>query len=261
MFLVVLAASAVVRPELIPWLIRISVVWNIQHWVAQSYGLGLIYIARSGFPLTRAERQSLWLACQLLILLAVTRVLAYPHLEVRDFCGIDVPPIAFISVEVQSYLSSASYAVLTLLSLFLTVRFVKQRKCPPLAVFALYATIFKVTLTSYGNFLYLWLFGLPFFHALQYLAITTTYHVNERESALASDEPATLMSPVARDYYLKLFFASVVLYTATPWLLQKMGIPAPNAMALFILIINFHHVFSDAFIWKLKDPQVRQFLK
>ncbi len=261
LILLSLSCVALAQPWLIPWMARVALIWNIQHWVAQCYGIGSIYLSRTNFSLSSMERRSVWLACQMLILLAVAQVLAYPQLEPSDYFGIPVFPITFITVEAERVITAGCRLGLAIIATFLAVRFIKQKRFPSLPVVLLYATIFKVTLMSFGANLYLWFFGLPFFHGLQYLVITTTFHAKEKSlSASSTLRLDQLWSPELRRYYGKLFIFGAIAYAAVPRLLEIAGVPAPNAEALVILTLNLHHVFTDAFIWKLKDPNVRKLL-
>lgn len=258
---VLLLIGAVIQPELIAWYVRVTVIWNIQHWVAQSYGLGMLYCSRANFNLSKIEKKLWWIACQLLILWAGVKILAFPESQAMRYFGIPVLPIAFASEEVFQFTELICLGSWAIIAAVLARGWVKAKQMPPLAVIVLYITIFRITTMSFAANLDIWLFALPLFHGLQYLVLTTKYYAKEHgviHSPGTSFWKSIVSSKVMRRYYGGLVAAGGAVYLGGPQLLRLFGLPVENATALVFLLFNFQHILIDAFIWRLKDPAVRE---
>lgn len=94
-------------------------------------------------------------------------------------------------------------------------------------------------------------FLLQFFHAFQYLMFPVRVELNEYT-------PETRRSHHMIAYYVILVALG---YIAFEWssfdAIPKELIPAGTAV---MMIINLHHYFIDAVIWKIREPEVRQAL-
>lgn len=256
----VLLVGAVMQPALIPWYARVTVIWNIQHWVAQCYGLGLLYCARANFGLSPVEKKLLWISCQVLILWAAVKVLAFPETQAAQIAGIPITPIAFVSADFFQGTERVCLGVWGAIAAFLTYGWAKAKRIPPLPVVALFATIFRITMMSFKGNVDLWLFGLPLFHALQYLVLTSRYHAKEKGIVETPETPywkVMFSAKEMRNYYGGLVASAAALYLGLPLLLRGVGLPTENATALTFLLLNFQHILTDAFIWRLRDPAVR----
>lgn len=255
-----LLVGAAVQPSLIPWYVRVTVIWNVQHWVAQCYGLGLLYCSRASFSLSKVEKNLLWTSCQVLILWAAVKVLAFPETQAASFCGVPITPIAFVSADFFQWTEQLCLGTWGAIAAVLTYGWAKSKRIPPLAMVALFATIFRITMMSYTGNVDLWLFGLPLFHALQYLVLTSRYHAKEQGIVESPEIPhwkAMLASNKMRTYYGGLVASGAALYLGLPLLLRGVGLPIESATALTFLLLNFQHILTDAFIWRLRDPAVR----
>lgn len=258
-----LLVAAVSQPWLIPWYVRVSIIWNIHHWIAQSYGIGMIYFGRAGIKLGTLDRKLLWGACQLLFFWAMAKILAFPENQPRDYQGIPVAPTIMLSQEFCAVVEKVCLTGGAAIAIWLAIEWSRKRLVPPLPVVLLYATIFRITTSSFNYNVDLWFYGLPLFHALQYLVVTARYHANERGIFADGEFPVwaeLIRSKDMRNYYLGLLIVSSTLYVGLPLFLQACGVAATNSLALTFLLLNFQHIVADSFIWRLKDPGVRRYL-
>jgi hypothetical protein len=61
-------------------------------------------------------------------------------------------------------------------------------------------------------------------------------------------------------YFAILVVAGLLVSDTLPRVLSGFGLQAAVTYAAVYASINFHHYFTDALIWKLKDPKVRKLL-
>lgn len=259
---------AAIRPDVIPWYVRISAIWNVQHWVAQSYGISCVYMMRAKIELSSKDKSVLRVMCYLLWALVAVRILAFPQMQQLDYVGITIAPVCLIPPEAARILEQFLLNSIGAVVLYLLLRCCTLKRMPPLAVLALWATTLRITTFPFSSFAFIWSYGLPFFHSLQYLVISSSFYLKEREAM-----PATISStrrqpfiatcwqtfklPNVRAYYVFLIIISAMIYTLLPILVAQCGMPMTNATALVLLLLNLHHILTDGIIWRLRDPDVR----
>lgn len=251
----------IMDPTWLSWAVRLNGIVTMQHWVAQCYGIGMIYFSRAGFPIGKADRNIIWTLCQLLIGLVTVRFLSSPLAQLNFSMGVSIEPVHFISTELASGLDAFIYASSAVLMSVLAIRWFKARLMPPLAVIALFVTIYRIGLNSADSCVNLFYYGLPFFHSLQYLLVASHFHARENQ-ILGKHEAfgwnTMFGTKKMQKYFFLLALIGGAVYVSAPYVLQHLGIPYGTALVLSFIAFNMHHVFSDAFIWRLREPSVRE---
>ena len=102
----------------------------------------------------------------------------------------------------------------------------------------------------------------PFFHCLQYLVIVAYFHFRERRAV----DPELNTGGFVRSgwfvrYYLFLILLGWAMFEALPVGLEQVGLTTYTlAAATVTAFINLHHFILDAYIWKLRKPEVSNLL-
>ncbi len=122
------------------------------------------------------------------------------------------------------------------------------------------------TLLTCGMFLTLgrglsdvmWLFVPNFFHSTQYLAIVLAER-NKKESETNPSRTFLQNFEQMGDCFGEFFLLGLLLFTALPFVISKLGFPFYLASALVFFALSFHHFAADACIWKpkTKSKQLR----
>jgi hypothetical protein len=235
---------AVARPEgLGTTLTALYLTWSPFHYGAQAYGLALMYAYRSGCAPTVREKQLVRAAClapfvaQILIArgLGVDWILTQAG-AAADWSWLRLPAgrmLAWVApllmVVVFARMAAARRATLPLISMCVVIsNSIWLLWMPALDAFA-YATIF---------------------HALQYLAIVTIFHVkNQQREGTAGPGWAYH----AGSFYLRCLLLGYLLFQILPLAYVLLGFGLAESALIVITIINLHHFIVDAYIWKLRQ--------
>jgi hypothetical protein len=92
---------------------------------------------------------------------------------------------------------------------------------------------------------------------------TTAYHLKERglPEGLPPNQIASLLQTEETYRYLGfLLIAGLALFMGLPQMLAQFGFNLTTATAVIFTTAQFHHVLTDAAIWKMKDPKLRNLL-
>lgn len=252
--------AAVYNPKLLPWLVQITLAWNFQHWIAQSYGIGLIYLSRAKFALSNLDRKLLWICCQLLIVVGIVKSEVFSSTEITFVNGtFSVVPL--LPKWLISPLELSAFAIWTPICIYLVCKWIKLKKLPPLAATVMAITIVRIVLNSSSSCVNLLVYGLPFFHSLQYLVVSSRFNISEHNIFPSREFPSLsimIRSPKLVQYVVLLVLMGWLAYGGSQLVLEKLGMSAllPSFVLYMVILLNNHHVISDAFIWKLKDPEV-----
>ena len=89
------------------------------------------------------------------------------------------------------------------------------------------------------------------FHALQYLSFPIRVELNEYTNPLHKWRHMTFYYVVLVVFGLLAFNWASLLQAPKPW---------PQFAFAIVIAVNLHHYFTDAVIWKIRNPAVRQSL-
>jgi len=261
-FLLSLASVSVTHKEVAQTFVKISIFWGIQHYIAQTFGVVLIYCMKRNYKLDPTERfvfQGLMRSMMCFIWLRILSVPAYGHIE--NFMGMEVPfwgPLPPLVVDIGQWVFTLF--ALAFISLLIG-RLVVKKQFFPLPGLISIISLAAVVMSPRNGF---YLLGVVFYHASQYLAITFSYYLKEKHLLFNPNMPLDLLprfvSPRGLIYFAILISVGYFCNFTLPNLLIKGGLPDALALCTVYATLNCQHYFSDALIWRIRDPKVRQLL-
>ncbi|MBS1995310.1 MAG: hypothetical protein JSS86_03325 [Cyanobacteria bacterium SZAS LIN-2] len=242
--------------------VKITLLWVVQHYIAQTFGVVLIYCLKRDYKLSDRERfifQGLMRSLMYFVLIRMLTVPAYGRIE--NFMGLEVPfwgPLPPILVDISQWIFVGFSAA------FIYVfgkRFLTKKEAFPLPGLLAIVTVAAVTLSPRNGF---YLLGVTFYHASQYLAITFSYFLKEKSLNKAGDVPVNLLPHLISKPAI-IYFAAIVAvgYVSTftlPVYMIKNGLPDALVLCTVYALLNCHHFLADALIWRIRDPKVRKLL-
>ncbi|HEY9716197.1 MAG TPA: hypothetical protein V6C69_01905 [Trichormus sp.] len=257
---IALATQALFSPTFTGFLLLATLVWSLQHLLAQSYGIVLIYCYKRNYILSKYEKQSLiWLINSTIVYLII-RLFSLPITN-RPIVGGNLP--AWLGQLPDLFLTGATVAlqIATVWFAFLVVRkWKREGKIFPLPALLTLCTSLMIPTVSANPLFAVLVQNL--FHSTQYNVVTVAYYLKER--GLPADLPLSqihtqLLKKPAINYYCFLLVLGVTLSVVFPVCLVFVGFQATAATVCYCAV-NLHHYFADAAIWKLRDPEVRKLL-
>jgi len=254
----VLLTFATVAGLLVPTVAKIEAVLYlvlvIHHYMAQSYGITMMYCARAGLRLSERDK----LLPQSILYMAVTVAIAQQftaELQRQSFLGIPLFRMDLLPSDVVLALQF----VLIGLVVALLGQTIMQSKFSPDKVMPLPAVttlVLTAVLLTVGNRLndVVWLFLPHLLHSTQYLSVVLAYHLKkDTESAVAE-----IFDPIERmsSRFIKYFLVGLVFFTGLPIAVSALGFSLTLCNAVVFFGLSFHHFAADACIWKLKNKTV-----
>jgi len=234
----------------------------VQHYIAQTFGVVLIYCMKRNFVLSKIERAVVqWLLRSLMffVILRMFTVPAYGHL--KNFLGMEIPfygPLPFWPMYTAAF-------VLTLCCLafvFLIVaRYLRTKQIFPLPALVTIFSVAALTLSQRDAF---FLLGVTFYHASQYLAVTYSYFL--KEEAQKEGRPITgshlkeFLQGRSLGYIVVLVAAGFMLSIGLPQGMIRNGVTENICLCVLYSMSNCHHFLTDAFVWRIRKKEVRELL-
>lgn len=258
---IALAIGAWNSPAVLATIATVSFLWNIQHWVSQSYGVSLIYCYKRSYRLNKLEQRVFWLLMNAMTMFVVIRHFTYKTWNF-NYVGIDLP---FYGV-IPPWVLSGWYALLALCCILfagvLVRKAVKDNQLFPFpALLVILTTAALVWALSRKGVPDLWMYGVIFFHGAQYLAVTTSYFLKERSVTINSTTVwSALSSSKCLCYLGLLFMIGVFMYLGIPSLFWHLKFDYIRVSAIAVIIYNLQHFATDFAIWRMKDPETRKLL-
>lgn len=244
----------------VPLMLLGYLVWVIQHYSSQCYGITLIYCYKRGYPLGATHKQLVRLLYQATAAVAIVRRFTWPDWGVRVFLGYAVPswtlPMPFL------WAANALFAVTLAANVVVTVKTARDTgRTPPLPALVLTGSTLAFLLMS-GWFSGLLALYVPaVFHGSQYLAVAASYHLKDGAAPPShAGMWAALRSSTGAFYVLLVILGGAFIYVGMPRILEEMGLKFATAMASIFAVVNFHHFLTDRAIWRLRDPRTREIL-
>jgi hypothetical protein len=245
-----LVAVAVAFPEHIGAnLNALYFTWSPYHYAAQAYGLAVMYCYRSSCGLTDRDKWGIRLACLPPFLLAF---LSFPASGLEWF----VSPATILdhqALHVARQLARVGLIVLTFASPLAVVLYFRRmgRSLPAISVLVILANgIWWVVLPYLQAFVWA-----TVFHGVQYLAIISIFHVNERLKQPSNRRPWWFHGLW---FYARCLGLGYVLFQVLPLGYEAVGFGWAASSTLVVAAINLHHFIVDAYIWRLrKDPNYK----
>lgn len=242
--------------------LQIIFAWGVQHWLAQTYGIALIYCYKRDYRLSKAEREIMHAMVRAAIIYLWFR-LFYKELDGPHFTlGAQFTPLYFI----PDWLYNLSLTVLLLsMAVFAVMvirKFILEKRFFPLPALANLLTLMLLPFLAHDTRIVISALASPFFHSSQYLVVTAAFYL--KEHSLAPLKPSQisrlLFSRTFAKYFAVVFTAGLFLCILLPYSMTYLGIAKSLAFPTVYVMLNFHHFITDAYIWKLRDPDLQRLL-
>jgi len=233
-------------------LVYLMLVWH--HYMAQSYGIAMMYCARAGMHLLAKDKFLARAILHIAVTVAITQQFT-PDWQRTSFLNIPLAPMAFMPTNVVCILQG--FLVITIAA-FLIEQLGRRRRGAinmPLPAMATLLTCGLFLTLGRGLSDLMWLFVPNFFHSTQYLAVVLA----ERHKKESDNNPSrTFLKSFEHlgDCFGEFFLLGLLLFSALPFVISRLGFPFYLTSALVFFALSFHHFAADACIWKpKKKPQ------
>jgi len=257
---VALAFGAMVVPGMASVLMKLYLLMVPHHFMAQAFGIAMLYCMKRGYKVSKWEREALLLFCRSVTVYAMLRQLTYKEWSPNSFIGIPVPfwgPLPdWICVSAEQFLFFATIVTCTLF-LVRTIRTGELFPVPAQLTLLTGVSAFVMGPAATGVY---WLYVSAFFHGAQYLMVITAQRIKEDglpEGMSTHKIARRLCTRSTFKFAAAILLVSFTLHTLLPRGLQLGGVDMVSAFAGIFLAINFFHIITDGAIWKLRDPKVR----
>ncbi|HSB61136.1 MAG TPA: hypothetical protein VLI67_05415 [Vicinamibacteria bacterium] len=240
--LAVLVVAIAFAERLGSHLMNLYLTWSPYHYAAQAYGLAVMYCYRSGVQIDDRDRRLFRAACLAPFLYAFLKgpgvgiewllpwqVLGEPHVDAA-----------------RQVLKAAMAAAAALLppALYLRAR-ARGRPLPLISLLVIVSNAVWWLVLLYVD-AFAWA---TVFHGLQYLAIVTIFHVQER---LRLPGNARRAGHHAAIFLLASVALAYLLFHAWPYAFVLAGFGPVESVMLVVATVNIHHFVVDAYIWRLR---------
>ncbi len=241
---------------------KITLVWLVQHYIAQTFGVVLIYCMKRNFELSKIERGVVqWLLRSLMffVILRMFTVPAYGHL--KDFLGMEIPfygPLPFWPMYTAAFiLTLCCFAFVGLM----VARYVRKKQIFPLPALVTIFSVAALTLSQRDAF---FLLGVTFYHASQYLAVTYSYFLKEEAQkegrTISGSHLKEFLNLRSLGYIVLLVCAGFMLSIGLPQGMIRNGVTENICLCVLYSMSNCHHFLTDAFVWRIRKKEVRELL-
>lgn len=246
-----------------PIMAKVYLVWVVQHFTAQTYGMTLLYCYKNNYILTNFEKIVLASVLNLTAIQTILRQFTFEDWNGNGFLAQIIPFWGPLPVWV--YQTSLVLLTIAICAFCLIVlrKLVRERLFLPLPAALMLLTGVAIFLVGKDVAGILWLYVPAFFHGAQYVVLTTAQHLKEQglPEGMSTDQMWQLLNQSAGLKYIgTLILGAVAIYIGVPRLLQDCGFDYTLAFATIFCAVNLHHFLTDQAIWKLRDPKLRKSL-
>lgn len=197
---------------------------------------------------------------QSLTVYAILRQFADPFKFRASFFGNRLPVWGPISPEALQIAHVAFMVVLFAFAMVIAKKALRERSYLPLPACLLVAAVLLVGFLGGQASGVLSLYIPAFFHGSQYLVVGAAAHLRGRGISLPETARLVglLVNLTLREYWMNLVILATAIFALLAQCIALLGISFPVAFFGVFVTVNFHHFLADAFLWKLRDPVVRQ---
>lgn len=256
-----LAVVGITVPGVTPVLVKIYLLMVPHHFIAQTFGIAMLYCMKRGYKIGHWERQVLMFFLRCVTWFAVLRQLTYKEWSGADFLMVPIPfwgPLPEIFCTAAEYAMMSSAVLLCAMVLWRTLKTGEMLPFPAQLTILTGVSAFVLGPVATGFF---WLYVSAYFHGAQYLMVVTAQRI--KEHGLPEGMPTSKIgeqlfrAPALR--FLGLTAAlSFGIYSFTPQVLRYSGIEFMTSAAVIFTTVNFFHIITDGALWKLRDSKTRE---
>jgi hypothetical protein len=242
-----------------PIFAKVYIIWVMQHWMSQIYGIGLIYFYRTKYPLDGVTKKLYWLVLHLTGLVVVLQV-CLPESAHAFF----LVPLPFWGPIPRWIYDTASYAFFVsagALLISLAYKLLRYRVWPPLPAVVLTLTGVCIQLPHISVLNATKIYSLGFFHGAQYLIVSAAVYLKETAPAGYPVDKIgrRLWQATGIAYWSKMIVGGILIYTIVPKAIQDFTrIPISQSFPIIFGAVNFHHFIVDGTIWKLRKSHIKK---
>ncbi len=245
------------------WGVRLSFILGFYHWLAQSYGVSLIYCFKRGYFLNNNEKRILHAVFQSLTLYTWARLGTSIESGQFELGQAKVLFVPFLPDWTYAATQFAFEACLLLFVGMVVLKYVRTRALYPLPALVLLAsTVVFYTLTPI-MFSLLAYFLAAYYHASQSWCVTTSFYWKNR-GLPAGVTYSTIWKVFHKratwGYFALLMVFTELIFRVLPRIIALGGINLTVCFAAVAVVFSIHHFLSDAAIWKLRNPKFRKML-
>jgi hypothetical protein len=255
-----LAAIGMMDTWLTAIMVKIYLLIVPHHFMAQAFGIAMLYCMKRGYKVGKWERAAILLFVRCVTIYAMLRQLTYREWSGSSFLGIIIPFWQIVPEWVTSTAQDALLYSAILVCGFIVFRTLKSGEIFPFpAQLVLLTCVSAFVLGPQATGIY-WLYVSAFFHGAQYLMVVTAQRIKESglPEGVSPHQIARLLFRAPALKFLGLVgLISVSLYTVLPQILRLSGVEYIGAAAAIFTTVNFFHIITDGALWKLRDPQLR----
>lgn len=257
------SAYALQHPDFVPILVKITLCWLLQHYVAQTYGVAMIYCLKNDYQMSGTQKLILQNMLRLLTIFVITRMFYSPAYGALDFLGLKLPLMG----PIPAYFVWGSCTLLIIFVILFLISVIQQavltkKIFPPQALFMILSL---AALLSFERTTPFFVLGVSFYHGSQYLAITYSYYLKESaqkegrklEPHQVLNEFLTFRSIVYYAFIISLGFVTGLIF---PQGMVRLGFSEAVVIGTFYSVFNCHHFLADALLWRIRNPKVRELL-
>jgi hypothetical protein len=229
----------------------VYVSWSAYHYAAQTFGLSIMYARRSGCRISDGEKQFLRAAC--------LAPFVYAILGPNNGFALFIPPAIYGSPVLAS-LREGLRAILLLVivagPLGLAARKWRRHDALPLMSLVLVFTNALWWVVFVPTDAFIWA---ALSHGLQYLVIAIVFYAKDEGQATTGAARTSRPRGLAHHavtFYVASAALAFALYYGGPALLGALSdrFSSVYTVMTIALMLNFHHVILDGFIWRSPAP-------
>ncbi len=258
--------STLFIPVTTPFFIKFVLAWGFQHQLAQSYGIALVYCYKRKYFLNNIEKKIMKFMVDATMVFLILRMFAIKDFGTFKLLNLyDVPFYAFV----PEWLSTVSLVVMQVSVLafvgMVVRKYVKEKRLMPVPALLTIMTLTALPLIAGNHFALLYyMFSQWFFHSSQYLVVTSAFYFKEKglpENVTFHQIGRMLWTRTSFLYFGIIFGVGFLLAFMLPTWMTQFGV-AERALCFISIwvFLNVQHFWTDAFIWKLRDPVINKLL-
>lgn len=246
--------------------IKFVLAWGFQHQLAQSYGIALIYCYKRKYFLNNVEKKIMKFMVDATMVFLIVRMFSLK--DFGTFKLLNLYDVSFTAL-LPEWLCTVSLVAMqasVLLFVGMVVRkYVKEKVLMPIPALLVIMTLTALPMIAGTHFaLMYYMFSQWFFHSSQYLVVTSAFYFKEKGlpgNVSTHQIGKMLMSRTSFLYFGIVFAVGFLLAFLVPTWMTQAGI-ADKALCFIAIwvFLNIQHFWTDAFIWKLRDPVINKLL-
>lgn len=259
--LLALALAGITVPGVTPILVKIYLLMVPHHFIAQTFGIAMLYCMKRGYKVGHWEKQVLMFFLRSVTWFAVLRQLTYKEWSGNNFLMVPIPfwgPLPEWICTAAEYSMMFSAVLLCMMVLWRTLRTGEMLPVPAQLTILTGVSAFVLGPVATGFF---WLYVSAYFHGAQYLMVVTAQRIKEHglpEGMPTSKIAGQLFRGPAMRFLGLTAVLSFGIYSFMPQILRFSGVEFMTSAAVIFTTVNFFHIITDGAIWKLRDSKTRE---